>query len=348
MNKTFMGKVVMLIALLFVGNQVSAQSFLNKLKKATDKVTETVSSVTDTDSSNEAAQADTASVKVKWDKLPVYHAEMVYLLDPVSGDTLRNEDGTVQYEVALRDQFGNRRTPETIKAQKKAVNDAVAAILVKVGGGALIGGLAKGGKGAAIGAGVGALASAGDIDQAVKWKKVLKQQDKLMDAYSEHFTDEGKPKDASVNPMAIEDLSLENSQPTSASTDKIKEELNNRGIQMEGNNAAIRAAMSQLVRKDKNVKRTGRGCFEYIRNEETRDEGFHVEEKIAEVQDDDMIEMDKLEKQALEIIREAGEFDWINRSDEEVDRIRKKGKRQILTRLDIKLPQPFASWSNSL
>lgn len=119
MNKTFMGKVVMLIALLFVGNQVSAQSFLNKLKKATDKVTETVSSVTDTDSSNEAAQADTASVKVKWDKLPVYHAEMVYLLDPVSGDTLRNEDGTVQYEVALRDQFGNRRTPETIKAQKR-------------------------------------------------------------------------------------------------------------------------------------------------------------------------------------------------------------------------------------
>ena len=109
--------------------------------------------------------------------------------------------------------------------------------------------------------------------------------------------------------------------------DKIKEELNNRGIQMEGNNAAIRAAMSQLVRKDKNVKRTGRGCFEYIRNEETRNEGFHVEEKIAEVQDDDMIEMDKLEKQALEIIREAGEFDWINRSDEEVDRIRKKVKR---------------------
>ena len=238
MNKTFMGKVVMLIALLFVGNQVSAQSFLNKLKKATDKVTETVSSVTDTDSSNEAAQADTASVKVKWDKLPVYHAEMVYLLDPVSGDTLRNEDGTVQYEVALRDQFGNRRTPETIKAQKKAVNDAVAARLVKVGGGALIGGLAKGGKGAAIGAGVGALASAGDIDQAVKWKKVLKQQDKLMDAYSEHFTDEGKPKDASVDPMAIEDLSLENSQPTSASTDKIKEEFEKaKDFEAEGDSA---------------------------------------------------------------------------------------------------------------
>ena len=110
--------------------------------------------------------------------------------------------------------------------------------------------------------------------------------------------------------------------------DRIKEELNNRGIQIEGNNAAIRAAMSQLVRKDKNVKRTGRGCFEYTRNEENHDGRFPVEErKIAEVQDDDMIEMDKLEKQALEIIREAGEFDWINRSDEEVDRIRKKVKR---------------------
>ena len=211
----------MLVALLFAGSQVSAQSFFDKLIKAADDVTKTVSEVAGT---ADSTATDTVSVAVKWDKLPVYHAELVYLLDPVSADTLRYEDGTAQYEVILKDQFGNRRTVETIKAQKKAVNDAVAAILIKVGGGALIGGLTKGGKGAAVGAGVGALASAADIDQAVKWKKVLKQQDKLLDAYSKHFTDEGSPKDASVDPMTIEDLSLENSQPTSASTDKIKEE----------------------------------------------------------------------------------------------------------------------------
>ena len=110
--------------------------------------------------------------------------------------------------------------------------------------------------------------------------------------------------------------------------EKIKKELENRGIQMEGNNAAIRAAMSQLVRKDQNVKRTGRGCFEYIKNEEKLDNGFSTEEeKVTEAQNDVMIEMDKLERRAAEIIKEAGEFDWINRSDEEVDRIRKEVKR---------------------
>ncbi|MCR8872938.1 hypothetical protein [Phocaeicola barnesiae] len=221
MKKVIIVRMVMLVALLFAGSQVSAQSFFDKLIKAADDVTKTVSEVAGT---ADSTATDTVSVAVKWDKLPVYHAELVYLLDPVSADTLRYEDGTAQYEVILKDQFGNRRTVETIKAQKKAVNDAVAAILIKVGGGALIGGLTKGGKGAAVGAGVGALASAADIDQAVKWKKVLKQQDKLLDAYSKHFTDEGSPKDASVDPMTIEDLSLENSQPTSASTDKIKEE----------------------------------------------------------------------------------------------------------------------------
>ena len=221
MKKVIIVRMVMLVALLFAGSQVSAQSFFDKLRKAADDVTKTVSEVAGT---ADSTATDTVSVAVKWDKLPVYHAELVYLLDPESADTLRYEDGTAQYEVILKDQFGNRRTVETIKAQKKAVNDAVAAILIKVGGGALIGGLTKGGKGAAVGAGVGALASAADIDQAVKWKKVLKQQDKLLDAYSKHFTDEGSPKDASVDPMTIEDLSLENSQPTSASTDKIKEE----------------------------------------------------------------------------------------------------------------------------
>ena len=220
---TFFCKALMLMALLCVGSQASAQGFLNKLKKATDKVTETVSSVT---GSSDTA-ADTATVKVQWDKLPVYKAELVYILDSISGDTLRNEDGTALFRVVLRDQFGNQQTPETVKAQQKIVNDAVAAILIKVGGGALIGGLAKGGKGAAIGAGVGAVASAGDIAQATKWKKVLNQQKKLLKAYNENFTDEGKPKDASMDPSKIEDLSLDKSSATTASEDKVMKDFQN-------------------------------------------------------------------------------------------------------------------------
>lgn len=223
MNKAVLFcRAILFVVLLCGGNQVLAQGFLNKLKKATDKVTETVSTVTD---SSQTADADTATVKVQWDKLPEYHAEQVYLLDSISGDTLRNEDGTAMYCVVLKDQFGNQRTPATVKAQQKIVNDAVVSILVKVGGGALVGGLAKGGKGAAIGAGVGAVASAGDIKQATKWKKVLKQQEKLLETYNENFTEEGKPKDVSVDPSTIEGLSLDKSQSTSSVANKVMEEM---------------------------------------------------------------------------------------------------------------------------
>ena len=219
---TLFCKALTLVTLLCVGSQASAQGFLNKLKKATDKVTETVSSTT----SSSNAAADTATVKVQWDKLPEYKAELVYLLDSISGDTLRNEDGTAQFCVVLRDQFGNLRTPATVKAQQKIVNEAVAAILIKVGSGALIGGLAKGGKGAAIGAGAGAVASAGDIAQATKWKKVLKQQEKLLEAYNENFTEEGKPKDASMDPTQIEDLSVNKAQATSQPANAVMKEVN--------------------------------------------------------------------------------------------------------------------------
>lgn len=220
---TLFCKALMLVVLLCVGSQASAQGFLNKLKKATDKVTETVSSAT---GSSDAA-ADTATVKVQWDKLPEYKAELVYLLDSISGDTLRNEDGTAQFRVVLRDQFGNLRTPATVKAQQKIVNDAVASILIKVGSGALIGGLTKGGKGAAIGAGAGAVASAGDIAQATKWKKVLKQQEKLLEAYNENFTEEGKPKDASMDPTQIGDLSLDKTQAKSQPANTVMAEMEN-------------------------------------------------------------------------------------------------------------------------
>lgn len=235
---TFFCKALMLVALLCVGSQASAQGFLNKLKKATDQVTETVSSAT---GSSDAA-ADTATVK--WDKLPEYKAELVYLLDSISGDTLRNEDGTAQFRVVLRDQFGNLRTPATVKAQQKIVNEAVASILIKVGGGALIGGLTKGGKGAAIGAGAGAVASAGDIAQATKWKKVLKQQEKLLEAYNENFTEEGKPKDASMDPTQIGDLSLDKAQAKSQSANTVMAEVESaKGYEASANDSGWAAGL---------------------------------------------------------------------------------------------------------
>ena len=98
---------------------------------------------------------------------------------------------------------------------------------MKVGGGALVGGLAKGGKGALVGAGAGALASVNDIKQAKKWKKVLNQQKKLLEAYNKNFTDEGTPKDSKVDPSTIVELNLDKSEIISASTEKIKEQSEN-------------------------------------------------------------------------------------------------------------------------
>lgn len=220
MKKIQFGKVMAIAALLALGaGQASAQGFLKKLKKATETVTETVSPATD----ENAAEADTTAVKIKWDVLPEYKAQLVYEVS-AEGDTLKNDDGTAKFYVILVDQFGQRRTPETVKAQQKKIKEAITAILVKVGGGALIGGLANGGKGALVGAGAGALASIDDIKQAKKWKKVLNQQEKLLDAYNKNFTDEGLPKNADVDPSTIEDLSLNKSEATTASTEAIKEQ----------------------------------------------------------------------------------------------------------------------------
>ena len=214
------------VALLAVGGQASAQGFLKKLKKTTEKVTETVNTVTGNETT-EATGTDTTVVKkINWEALPVYKAQQVYELT-AEGDTVKNDDGTAHFIVILVDQFGNRRTPETVKAQQKKVNDAIAKILVKVGGGALVGGLAKGGKGALVGAGAGVLASVNDIKQAKKWKKVLNQQKKLLEAYNKNFTDEGTPKDSKVDPSTIAELNLDKSEIISASTEKIKEQSEN-------------------------------------------------------------------------------------------------------------------------
>lgn len=122
-----LAKVMAVVALLAVGGQASAQGFLKKLKKTTEKVTETVNTVTGNETT-EATGTDTTVVKkINWEALPVYKAQQVYELT-AEGDTVKNDDGTAHFIVILVDQFGNRRTPETVKAQQKKVNDAIAKI----------------------------------------------------------------------------------------------------------------------------------------------------------------------------------------------------------------------------
>ncbi len=69
----------------------------------------------------------------------------------------------------------------------------------RLGLGAGIGALQNGLSGAAVGAGMGALASIDDISMAKKQKKSLKQQKILLAEYQKNFTEEGKPINAKVD-----------------------------------------------------------------------------------------------------------------------------------------------------
>lgn len=221
LKKTIL-KMVMLVTLLMMGTtQLSAQGFLKKIKNAAESVSNGLNTV------NEATTEtnDTEEKSIDWGKLPKYSAYMMFETDSITGDTVKYEDGTIKYYVILMDQFGNRRTPETVKAQQKIVNNAVVAILAKVGGGALMGALGGGKKGAAAGAAAGALASAEDIKQATQWKKILNQQKKLLKSYEENYTSEGLPKDSNVSPESIPDLNFDKANITSANTKEIKEQL---------------------------------------------------------------------------------------------------------------------------
>lgn len=224
--KNLFVKVLVIMAGLFVANaQVSAQGFLKKLTKSADKTASSTPADT--------ASTDTAAVKpLKWDKIPVYHAEKRAVTGS-DGTPLMNEDGTPMVRVLLVDQFNNVRSPEAVKEQHKKLNKAIGNILLKVGGGAALGVagglLASKGKtsgaliGGAAGAAAGLALSAKDIKAAKAQKKSLKQQEELIAKYQENFTSEGTPINASVDVEKIEGLEI--SEGVSMTAESLKTEL---------------------------------------------------------------------------------------------------------------------------
>ena len=79
--------------------------------------------------------------------------------------------------------------------------------------------------GAAGGALTGAFASLGNISNIKKERKSLKQQEKLLAAYAQNFTDEGTPIDASVDPDKIGDLELKSDNTLTMTAAEVKDEL---------------------------------------------------------------------------------------------------------------------------
>ena len=168
------------------------------------------------------AASDSASIA--WDKIPVFSAQKVYIKD-ANGNPVLQEDGTADYRVFLVDQFGNKRSAQSVKTQIDIINQRVLAILAKVGLGAGIGALQNGLSGAAVGAGMGALASLDDISMAKKQKKSLKQQKLLLAEYQKNFTEEGKPINAKVDTSKLAGLDLKEDNALSMTATDIKKEL---------------------------------------------------------------------------------------------------------------------------
>lgn len=240
MKTTTIVKVVTVASLLFVSNQSANAQFFKKLGKAIEKTAKTVESTAnalDEVSKTADATPSTASsltdggtaaasdsVSIAWDKIPVFSAKRVNMTDE-NGNPVLLEDGTQDYRVLLVDQFGNKRSAQSVKAQIDIINQRVLAILAKVGLGAGIGALQNGLSGAAVGAGMGALASIDDISMAKKQKKSLKQQKILLAEYQNNFTEEGKPINAKVDPTKLEGLDLKEDNALSMTAADIKKEL---------------------------------------------------------------------------------------------------------------------------
>lgn len=240
MKTTTIVKVVTVASMLFVSNQSANAQFFKKLGKAIEKTAKTVESTANAlDEVSQAADATPStassltdggttaasdSVSIAWDKIPVFSAKRVNMTDE-NGNPVLLEDGTQDYRVLLVDQFGNKRSAQSVKAQIDIINQRVLAILAKVGLGAGIGALQNGLSGAAVGAGMGALASIDDISMAKKQKKSLKQQKILLAEYQKNFTEEGKPINAKVDPTKLEGLDLKEDNALSMTAADIKKEL---------------------------------------------------------------------------------------------------------------------------
>lgn len=240
MKTTTIVRVVTVAGMLFVSNQSANAQFFKKLGKAIEKTAKTVESTANAlDEVSKAADATPStassltdsgtaaasdSVSIAWDKIPVFSAKRVNMTDE-NGNPVLLEDGTQDYRVLLVDQFGNKRSAQSVKAQIDIINQRVLAILAKVGLGAGIGALQNGLSGAAVGAGMGALASIDDISMAKKQKKSLKQQKILLAEYQKNFTEEGKPINAKVDPTKLEGLDLKEDNALSMTAADIKKEL---------------------------------------------------------------------------------------------------------------------------
>ena len=193
----------MAVVSLFLVQGVSAQKWLKKVNEGLDALGGKTEQSAQTDSNQ---LADTIDAKAFLNNAPTFEVKKVTVLDE-KGDTIRNDDGTIQYHYLVYDKEGKVCHPETAKKLTNAALKSGGLILLKVGGGAaagsLFGALSGGKKGAKEGAVKGGLTgvvlSAGDMKNIKEKTKELKAYKAALEKYQATFTDEGLPRDAEAD-----------------------------------------------------------------------------------------------------------------------------------------------------
>lgn len=231
--KTFILKSLLLVAAFTLATtDVSAQKFLKKLEKFANKTEEVVNAL-DANSQQpaaDAAQQDTANVDPKemLANAPLFSVKKVTQLGE-AGDTLKNEDGTVMYQYLLFDQNGKVCERNTARKELGKAMKSFGIVLAKVGGGTALSALSKGKKfklkDGLIGAGVGLLASAGDIKKMKEHVVKMKACRKVLKAYETTFTEEGTPIDASVDLTNVDGINFTECEEITCDANKLKQEL---------------------------------------------------------------------------------------------------------------------------
>ncbi|EKJ89398.1 hypothetical protein QR305_03914 [Bacteroides finegoldii] len=237
MKKIFFKSIAIAITTsLFCTTSLSAQGFLNKLKKATDKVesvSKTVESVTGATTASTEQGTDSISPKEFLEKAPSYTVKKVIETDSL-GKAITNEDGTTRYSYLLIDKDGKVCEKNAVRKHLNSALKSGTFILLKVGGGATAGALAGkkiGGskKSAWIGAGVGAaaglLGSANDIKAVKQQIKLMKECKKVLKAYEKTFTEEGTPIDASIDLANVDGINFTECEEITKSAADVKNEF---------------------------------------------------------------------------------------------------------------------------
>lgn len=193
MNKTFKTGIVLAFLMAADVNTASAQFSLKKLAKAATSTATTTTSEQTTDASA------TTENKINKADFHKYEARKVYVTDN-NGNRIKTETGTDDYEIMLFDTTtGEIVDADKAAAQSKAINQAIGAIALKAGVGALLGGVTKDGGGALAGLAAGLGLSISDIKTIISLKKDINKQNKVMEAFKKCINEEGKLVDAELS-----------------------------------------------------------------------------------------------------------------------------------------------------